>query len=374
MKIRECLSFDDVLLEPQFSDIHSRKEVSLASYLEVEKAQWGYLLKLPIISAPMDTVTEQAMAHSMFENGGLGIIHRYMSIEEQVKQIKQLDEYYIQPRKWLVPFKAAAVGITGDFLERIAALYEAGCSVICLDVAHGFHSLMEQAINEIRKQTYGPRIHIMAGNVATYDAALGLAQWGVDSIKVGIGGGSICSTRTMTGHGIPTFQSILDCFPVKDEFDVKLIADGGIKNPGDCAKALAAGADFVMLGSMLAGTDETPGEVIIERGKAIIHELGVHEGPILGKYKTYRGMASEEAQIAWRGSVGSKEGVATKIPCKGPVKSVLDNIRTNLASAFSYSGARNLEEFQLNAKFIRQTAAGQIESTTHILNVGGKIK
>ena len=190
----------------------------------------------------------------------------------------------------------------------------------------------------------------MAGNVATLEAFNDLADWGADSIRVGIGGGSICSTRLNTGHGVPTYQSVVDC--ARSDRDAKLIADGGIKNAGDIVKALAAGADFVMLGSMLAGTDESPGETFTSENK---------------KYKVYRGMASRSAQMEWRGKSSSPEGVSTTIPHKGSVVDILQDITGNIKSGFSYTGATSLEILQSKATFIRQTHAGQLESSTHIL-------
>ena len=182
-----------------------------------------------------------------------------------------------------------------------------------------------------------------------------LATWGADSVRVGIGGGSICSTRLVSGHGVPTFQSILDC--AESSFDTKIIADGGIRSSGDIVKAYAAGADFVMVGSVLAGAKETPGEVFSKAsGK---------------KYKVYRGMASSSAQEAWRGKSSTPEGVSTTILYKGKAKNILENLRGGIRSGFSYSGCRSFSEFQAKAKFIKQTNAGQVESGTHILR--GKV-
>lgn len=349
MEILEALAFDDVLLKPKCSDIVSRSEVDLSSELSKD-----FNLTLPVISAPMDTVTEFQMALVMSELGGLGIIHRYNTIPEQVKQL-HLTSYR----------GGCAIGTNGDSIERATELVNAGCKLLCIDVAHGHHISVFKTISELRKKF--PDIHIMAGNVATWNGARDLAAHGADSIKIGIGGGSICSTRTMTGHGVPTFQAILDCSDVKDDFpNVKFIADGGIKTPGDIVKSLAAGADFVMLGSMLAGTYESPGNIIEETPF-----YAIPSNYVAKKYKIYRGMASKESQIAWRGKVSSLEGISTRIPLKGTVKEVLENIKVNVASGLSYSGARNLQELRARATFIKQTHAGYIESSTHILNVGG---
>jgi IMP dehydrogenase len=276
--------------------------------------------------------------------GGMGVVHRYNNLEDQVSIIAKT--------KFTNELASigAAVGMSGDFVERSLAARAAGANVICVDVAHGHHSMMERCLKTLRDKM-GDDIHIMAGNVATLEAFNALALWGADSIRVGIGGGSICSTRLVTGHGVPTFQSVMDC--AKSEFDAKIIADGGLKTSGDIVKALAAGADFVMLGSMLAGTDETPGEVMTNnRGTS---------------YKVYRGMASRSAQDSWRNKSSSPEGIATTVGYKGPVSDILSDIVGGIRSGFSYSGARNLTELHAKATFVQQTAAGQAESNTHIL-------
>ena len=344
MKIREVFSYDDVLLVPKHSDIISRSEVNLQTQLDPE-----LIFDLPVISAPMDTVTEASMCIAMADAGGLGIIHRYNSIEEQAEQVEEILNYFPPVHAHKV---AAAIGITGDFIERASALKEAGAKILCLDVAHGHHILMKAALQKL-KNTFHEDLHLMAGNVATREAFEDLANWGADSIRVGIGGGSICSTRIQTGHGVPTFQSILDCLGADISRDVKLIADGGLRTSGDIVKALAAGADFVMVGSLLAGTDQAPGQTY----------TNIHGEQV----KTYRGMASTEAQTEWRGKVGSNEGISTFIPYKGSVYPILDEIRRGIRSGFSYSGCRTLLELQAAAQFVKQTHAGQRESRTHIL-------
>ena len=244
--MKEALTYDDVLLVPQYSDIKSRSEVYLSSMLDE-----SMVLGLPIISSPMDTVTESEMAFTMNKMGGLGIIHRYNSIEEQAGLVAEVVNAGAQ-------HVGAAVGVSGDFFERAQTLVENGASVICVDVAHGHHILMKDALGVLKK-SFGESVHIMAGNVATLEGINDLAQWGANSIRCNIGGGSICSTRIQTGHGLPGLQTIFDC--AQTEHDVAIIADGGIRTAGDIVKALAAGADFVMLGSLLAGTDETPGKL-----------------------------------------------------------------------------------------------------------------
>jgi IMP dehydrogenase len=243
----------------------------------------------------------------------------------------------------------AAIGVTGDYQERARELVSSGANVLCVDVAHGHHSMMRDALKHL-KEEYGGDTHIMAGNVATGQGSLDLASWGADSIRVGIGGGSICSTRLVSGHGVPTLQSIIDC--VTAGCPVPIIADGGIKTSGDAVKALAAGADFVMLGSMLAGTDQAPGQVFDNGNK---------------KYKVYRGMASSEAQVNWRGKTSTPEGISTTIPYKGDVNSILADLKGGIQSGMSYSGARTIQELQAKAQFTQQTSAGRGESQTHIL-------
>jgi len=338
MKLGLC--FDDVLLEPKYSDIKSRKEINIGNSLSD-----SLHLDCPIISAPMDTVTEGDMSVAIRKAGGLGIVHRYNTIEEQCKIIRDVSVVYNHE-------VGAAIGTQGDYLERAKELVHHGAKVICLDVAHGHHALVENALLNLRQQLPSS-VHIMAGNVATEKAFYDLSDWGADSIRVGIGGGSICSTRIQTGHGVPTLQSVIDCVRAAKDMNVKLIADGGIKNSGDMVKALAAGADFVMAGSLLAGTAESPGDVI---------------NTPQGRYKAYRGMASKEAQRAWKGKVSSREGISTHIPYKGSVKDILGDLSVGIRSGFSYSGARNLKELHQVSTMIQQTGAGSKESATHILS------
>lgn len=342
--IKGSLCFDDVLLIPQASDIHSRDEINLTTNLGKHK------FRLPIISSPMDTVTEARMVLSMFERGGLGIVHRYNSSKEQCEIIREIAATLEETSSSNISNISAAIGTSSDFENRIRFLYDCGVRIFCIDVAHGHHVLVEKAIKTL-KDTFGNSTTIIAGNVATAHAFEDLSAWGADAIRVGIGGGSICSTRIQTGHGVPTLQSVFDC---RDAGDADLIADGGIKTAGDIVKCLAAGADMVMLGSMLAGTDETPGEIFHSNDNK--------------RYKVYRGMASPEAQIAWRGQARSLEGISTTVPYKGPSQSVISSLEKNIKSGLSYTGARNLKEFRARAKFIKQTSSGLSESRTHILN------
>ena len=329
------ITYDDVLLVPQYSDIISRREVNLTT--DFGK---GVELSLPIIASPMDTVSEADMAGNLGELGGLSIIHRYNTVEEQSAMIASLG------KKVLV---GAAVGVLDDYMDRSRAAIEAGAKVICIDVAHGHHVLVKRAIQSIR-ELVGDDVHIMAGNVATLEGFNDLADWGADSIRCNIGGGSICTTRIQTGHGVPGLETILQC--AKSDRDAKIIADGGIKNSGDIVKAFAAGADAVMLGSLLAGTDCSPGTVF----KTETGELR----------KTYRGMASAAAQRDWRGRVSSCEGISSSVPYRGKLADVIKELERGIRSGLSYSGARSVRELQAKAQWLQQSNAGATESSAHI--------
>ena len=334
MMFTRALAFDDVLLKPQYSDISTRMDVNLSVSVNTPRQ-----MHLPIFASPMDTIMSHVMAGRMFEAGGRGVLHRYCTIDEQVKELRRCEGAEV----------FAAIGVTGDWMDRALALVDSGAAGLCVDVAHGHHKSVLAAIEKLR-QTLPYGIHIMAGNVATLEGFDALASVGADSIRVGIGGGSICSTRIQTGHGIPTFQSVLECS--QSEHDALIIADGGIKSSGDIVKALAAGADAVMLGQLLAGTTEAPGELIHTHGKAL--------------RKVYRGMASPEAQVQWKGSYNSNEGVSRTVLTRGSVVPLLHDLDKGIRSGLSYSGARNIQQLQAKAQFIIQTSAGAKESSTHI--------
>jgi len=350
-------SYDDVMLEPQYSEVLSRKGISIAPSFKIgpPKCQTVLLMQTPIISSPMDTVTGATMALTMYLEGGLGVIHRYNTIEEQVAIVDKIQGVCGGGLDVI----AAAVGVTGDYLERAIALQKSGCNVFVVDVAHGHHILVKEAISALRKKL-GECVHIMAGNVASVRGIIDLHKWGADSIRVGVGSGSICSTRIKTGHGVPTLEVLLQA--KEDAYCLEhkpiLIADGGIKTSGDIVKALAAGASYVMLGSLLAGTDQAPGEVVAIGEK---------------RFKNYRGMASPEAQSAWRNAVNSNEGISTMIPYKGCISRVLSELNRGIRSGFSYSGAENIKELQELAIFKNVSPASNLESSTHILGLNGVI-
>lgn len=331
--IKECLSYDDCLLVPNFSDIEHRADISLESSIGN-----GIVLSLPIISSPMDTVTEDKMADAMLNSGGLGIIHRYNTIQ------KQADLFSASGKS------GCAIGVAGDYMERASALYDVGCRIFCIDVAHGHSSMMKDALMSLTAK-YND-IHIMAGNVATKSAFESLSSWGANSIRVGIGNGSCCSTQIKTGFGVPSLSSIIDCYESINDNDAVIIADGGIKGSSDIVKALAAGASAVMLGSLLSGARETPGELFEESGEL---------------WKSYRGMASKDAQMDWRGKTASLEGIATKVRYKGPVVNILNDLETSIRSGLSYNGSRNLAHLRIYRTFIKRTGSSILESSPHIL-------
>jgi len=333
----EALTYDDVLLLPHYSDIRSRSEVDISTDLGN-----GLRLQLPIISSPMDTVSENLMARATSEEGACSIIHRYNTPEEQAQLVGHARVHGAEN----IGF---AVGVGRDLLDRTRKCLDAGADFVCVDVAHGHHIMVKEALRSLR-DVFGDDLHIMAGNVATLKGINDLADWGANSVRCNIGGGSICSTRVQTGHGHPGLQTIIDCSHT--DRDVKIIADGGIRNSGDIVKALAAGADAVMLGSLLSGTKETPGEVYTRQDGT--------------KYKTYRGMASKEAQVEWRGKYSSFEGVSSTVPYRGKVRNVLADLDRGIRSGLSYSGVRSIQELQRTAEFVRQTPAGLGESRTHI--------
>jgi IMP dehydrogenase len=338
------ISFDDVLLEPQYSSIRSRHFINPSVTIGGSLSE--ITLELPIISSPMDTVTGQDMAVGIRHWGGVGVLHRYNTIQEQC--LMASTAIALMKRDCMMPLLFAAIGVSGDYQERAKELYAQGVRSFCIDIAHGHHVMMKEAISFLRS-TFGDYIHIMAGNVATLEGYNDLSDWGASSVRVGIGGGSICSTRIATGHGMPTLQSVINCS--KSNRNASIIADGGIRTPGDIVKALAFGANAVMLGSMLSGTDESPGQIFYKNSKP---------------HKAYRGMASIDAQIQWRGHASSVEGVSSEVEYKGSVERVLKTITNGLTSGLSYSGAKTIKELQSIYKPAIITSSGLAESKTHI--------
>ncbi len=334
------LTFDDVLIVPAKSEVRSRRIPDLTTQLTKNIA-----LKIPLISSNMDTITEVSMAHAMHEQGGLGILHRFMTVEDQVLQVKELKN----KGHTLI---SASIGVGEDGKERSKLLIEAGVNLITIDIAHG-HSVQLIEILQWLKANY-PHIEVIAGNVATPDGVTDLIEAGADAIKVGVGPGSMCTTRIITGCGVPQLTAIALCVEAANKHNIPVIADGGFRTSGDIMKALSAGASCVMLGSMLSGTLETPGEV--KAGK-----------------KLYRGMASKSAQTSWRGGVPegmAAEGESTGVFIKGHVKDVIQEICGGVRSGMSYVNSTTISEIPKNARFMEMSTSGTKESHAHGTTAG----
>ena len=337
--MKEHLTYDDVQILPKYSDIEHRATCNIST-----KITKNYNLDIPIVSSPMDTVTEYEMAYEMSRLGGMGIIHRFMSIENQTKMIDELNTHIV----------GAAVGVTGDFVERTQELSNVGCPIICIDVAHGHHKLVKEAMRRLKNEVKGT-FDILVGNIATKESARDLCRWGADGLRIGIGGGSLCSTRIQTGIGVPMVSSILDCVSVADDYDVPCMADGGIRSIGDVCKGLACGADTIMLGSLLSGTKETPG-IITKQG----------QWPNETLQKKYRGSASLESKSD-RGEEKNVEGYSTTVKYKGKVKRVISDIIDGIRSSMSYVGSSSISEYHSKSELIKITNAGITEAKPHLL-------
>lgn len=343
-KTRKCLSFDDVLLVPKYSEIESRHDVDISptTYDDNPVVIGSRKMLLPIFSAPMDTVVNETTAVIMANNGMSPILHRYCTEEEQVLAYESVVKLL---EKDAAPV-GAAIGSGNDCLNRMIALYDKGCRLFCVDVAHGHHKMPIFAVKSAKHLF--PDSFIVAGNVATREGFEALADAGADAVRVGVGGGAVCSTRVVTGHGIPTFQSVVEC--AESDRDCYIIADGGIKNTGDIVKSLAAGADFVMLGSMLSCKKESPGETKTVNGVT---------------YKNYRGMASKSAQLEWRGKVSVSEGVDSWKAITESLEESINNIVSGVRSGLSYSGCKSLSKFYALSEFIQVTSTSVKENVPH---------
>ena len=404
---RQGLTFDDVLLIPAESDVLPA-DIDLHTQLTRR-----IRLNIPLMSAAMDTVTEYRMAIAIAREGGIGIIHKNMSIgaqAEQVDMVKRSENGVITNPFWLAPghtlaeakeilrrhkieklpivddenhlkglitikdiekatvypnsardekgrlLVGAAIGATPDVLDRVHALVEAGVDVLCLDSAHGHSNNILECVRRI-KALY-PDVQLIAGNVATAEGTRALIEAGADCVKIGIGPGSICTTRVVAGIGVPQITAVYDAACVAAEYGVPIIADGGVKYSGDLAKALAAGANVVMLGSLLAGCEESPGDTEVYQGR---------------QFKVYRGMGSLGAMAC-----GSKdryfqqnnkklvpEGVEGRVPYKGPTGDTIYQLMGGLRAGMGYTGCHNVEELHTKAQFMQITSAGLKESHPH---------
>ena len=356
--MRNSLTYDDIQLVPQYSNIPTRTQIKLHTLVSRR-----YGLLNPIVASPMDTVCGLEMAYKMFKLGGVGCIHRFNSIEEQSKIIKEL-YHRIYSEEWGNQFESwgvmvdnwhseiphipimASIGVSESDKDRAKSLVDSGCNIIVIDVAHGHHKNVEKMLMWC-KNNLDDKVDIIAGNIATKEAAQELESWGADGLRVGIGGGSLCTTRVKTGFGVPNVSCLEDIISVAK---TPVMADGGIRSSGDISKALAIGASSVMLGSLIAGTDEAPGQ-IVETQK--------------GLYKRYRGSASLETKVTHGQQTRNVEGESTTIPYKGGVKFIVNGLIDGVKSALSYGGAKDLEDF--NPPYVKVTNSGINEAKPHLL-------
>ena len=354
------LSLADVLLIPRYSDVLPQV-VTLTSQFSR-----NVRLRIPVVSAAMDTLTDAKMATALAQLGGLGVIHSNFSIDKQVSEVTKCKEVQAQETAALAAdgrlLVAAAVSPSNDGLERVAALLAAKCDVLVIDTAHGNSKGVIAFLQNIKRNFTDKHYDIVAGNVVTAAGAEALITAGVDAVKVGMGSGSICTTRVVTGVGVPQLSAILATSSICQKHNVPLISDGGLEYTGDIAKALAAGAQTVMLGRMLAGTDESAGECLARAGK---------------KYKRYRGMGSLGAMQAGGSKRGyqhtagntTAEGVEGLVPYEGALSAKVAQLLGGLRAGMGYLGARNIEELTTNAQFIRVTSASREESHVHGMSV-----
>jgi len=350
--IKEALTFDDVLLLPKYSNILPSNTNIILNLTK------NITLKVPFLTSAMDTVTESKMAIAIANEGGLGIIHRNLSIKKQTNEVLK-----VKNNKLLV---GAAIGTNEEDLERASSLRSNGVDLIVIDTAHGHSEKVLKTLSKVKKII--KNIPVCVGNIATGEAARKLYNSGADIIKVGIGPGSICTTRMVAGIGVPQISAIMDVKQSLKKKKIKIISDGGIKFSGDIAKALAAGADAIMMGSIFAGTEESPGKKFKRNGKI---------------YKQYRGMGSIGAMSS--GSANryfqknfkdkSKfvpEGVEGRVEYKGKVSKIIYQLQGGLRSSMGYIGAKNLEEINKKAKFVKITKAGFYESMVHSVEMTQK--
>lgn len=359
---KDALTFDDVLLVPQYSEITpDMADVST-------KLTNTFKMNVPFLSAAMDTVSEHKLVTALALAGGLGVIHKNMSIADQAKEVEMVKNYEFDDEKnkrVLIDKKGrlcvgAAIGVTADMMDRVHALMDAGVDVFVLDSAHGDSKNIINAITNLRLEY--PSLELIAGNVATYEGALDLMKAGASAVKVGMGPGSICTTRIIAGIGVPQLQAVMDCARASKEMNIPIIADGGIKYSGDVVKALAAGANTVMLGGLFATCEEAPGDIYESNGK---------------KYRTYRGMGSIEAMA--KGSTdryfqtGHKkfvaEGVQGIVEVKTTVEELVFQLIGGLKAGMGYCGSKDIPTLQEKGTFIKITNNALLESHPHDISI-----
>lgn len=331
-----AISFDDVLLIPQYNEIRSRRDVDTSFHFSSNYKNLH--LKTPIFSSNMDMITEHEMAQFMHKKGGIGVLHRFMTIDRNVEEYKLCQ----------CPV-AVSIGITDGEEERFEELRDAGAYLFCLDVAHAHSLSVKIALQKYRKMLHNNEI-LIVGNVATAEGARFLEENGADIIKVGISIGGVCLTSQQAGHGVPSLTTIQEC---ASTVNVPIIADGGIRKGADFVKALAFGADAIMIGGMLSGCKSTPGEVIEVNGD---------------KFKKFRGMASKEAQEDFFGSMSdwkTSEGASLLVKFNETEDEIIDNLMGGLRSGLTYSGARNIHELQQKMKYNLISHSAFIEGTAH---------
>ena len=326
---KKTYEYSDVSLSPKHvSTLKSRSEA------DTSISAFGQKYDIPIIAAPMPDVCDGDTAVSLIKEGAMPIIHRFMSIDDQVKEFEKVKHNYTNKKC------ACAIGVTGDYKERLSTLYKYGCRIFCLDTANGANVQVELAMKHIKNDytDLGDRVYVIAGNIATKEGYIFLAELGVHAVRAGIGGGKVCTTRTETGVYVPMATVISECASVQKEGYPLIIADGGIRTPSDVAKALALGADMVMIGSAFAGTEEAPGSVINDNGRLV---------------KLYRGAASFGVQMEHTDNEPDYvEGKESFVEYKGKISKVIKRYRNGLRSSMSYMNARTLKEFRENCKII----------------------
>lgn len=340
-----ALSYDDILLVPQYSKINSRNDISLSTSI-TERIKLG----IPLITSNMSDVTDSTMAIAIAKLGGLGVIPRFASIDFQADEIKK-----VKKQKLLV---GAAVGARNGIIERSQALVDAGCDVLFIDVAHGHMQKNIDATTKL-KQMFGKYVDIVSGNTATFEATDALFKAGADCVKVGIGPGSICTTRIETGSGVPQATAIIESARAARKHKKYIIADGGIKTSGDVVKSLALGASAIMAGSIFAGCNEAPGKTIEKNGKK--YKVYNASTSLTEKMKHYK-LNKDEIENHY---IKQVEGVESVVLLNGPLKNMVEKYCANIRSGFSYSGVIDINTLWKNAKFVRITSQGLSESGAH---------